>query len=77
MRFSNISNPILILFLLYRQPIEWDRDISALDGQEILVETRERFPIQTSISHNYVNKLICPSNFTNIELKIHLAVKQN
>jgi pole hole protein len=42
-------------FIFNRQQIDWDRDISALDGQEILVETRERFPIQTSISHNYVN----------------------
>ena len=65
-----INNPKWVLFcaqfvlkltlnyvVICRQPIEWDRDISLLEGHEILVETRERFPIQTSISHNYVKQL--------------------
>ncbi|RWS25629.1 serine/threonine-protein kinase A-Raf-like protein [Leptotrombidium deliense] len=39
-----------------RHRIEWDQDICTLEGQEIMVETRERFPISTSISHNFVRK---------------------
>ncbi|RWS16960.1 serine/threonine-protein kinase A-Raf-like isoform X1 [Dinothrombium tinctorium] len=38
-----------------RRKIEWDQEISSLEGQEIVVETRERFPISTSISHNFVS----------------------
>ena len=48
-------NDVMTSWCDHRQPIEWDRDISQLEGHEILVETRERFPIQTSISHNYVS----------------------
>ena len=58
---SNIQSihPLVIHLsvFFYRQPIEWDRDIAQLEGQEILVEIRERFPNQTSISHNFV--IIC------------------
>ena len=38
----------------YRRVINWDDDISLFEGMEIEVVTRERFPISTSISHNFV-----------------------
>ncbi|XP_022245256.1 raf homolog serine/threonine-protein kinase phl-like isoform X3 [Limulus polyphemus] len=39
-----------------RVRIEWDTDITSLEGEEITVEIRERFPITTSISHNFARK---------------------
>ncbi|XP_054162999.1 raf homolog serine/threonine-protein kinase Raf-like isoform X2 [Oppia nitens] len=57
MRRRKLTPEMCSLFIYHnKQPIEWDRDISSLEGQEILVESRERFPIHTSISHNYVRK---------------------
>ena len=31
-------------------------DVSVLDGDEIKVEVSEKFPVTTSISHNFVRK---------------------
>ncbi|CAG2177050.1 unnamed protein product, partial [Oppiella nova] len=57
MRRRRLTPEMCSVFIYHnKQPIEWDTDIALLEGQEILVETRERFPIQTSISHNYVRK---------------------
>ncbi|XP_013782803.1 serine/threonine-protein kinase A-Raf-like isoform X2 [Limulus polyphemus] len=39
-----------------RVRVDWDTDIATLEGEEITVEIRERFPITTSISHNFVRK---------------------
>lgn len=39
-----------------RSRVDWDDDISTLEGEEITVEIRERIPITTSISHNFVRK---------------------
>ncbi|XP_046407232.1 raf homolog serine/threonine-protein kinase Raf isoform X2 [Ischnura elegans] len=36
--------------------IPWDADISTLEGEEISVEIMDKFPITTSISHNFVRK---------------------
>ncbi|CAL8114846.1 unnamed protein product [Orchesella dallaii] len=36
--------------------VPWDLDISKLEGEEIRVEILEKFPIPTSISHNFVRK---------------------
>lgn len=52
--FFPLSN-LLLVFFLGRTPIDWDTDISSLEGQEIIVETREPFAIQTNISHNFVS----------------------
>lgn len=41
--------------------VNWDDDINTLEGEEITVEIRERIPITTSISHNFVS--IQLSNF--------------
>ncbi|GIX94482.1 hypothetical protein CEXT_477251 [Caerostris extrusa] len=39
-----------------RVEVNWDDDISSLEGEEITVEIHERIPITTSISHNFVRK---------------------
>ncbi|XP_076332952.1 serine/threonine-protein kinase A-Raf-like isoform X2 [Tachypleus tridentatus] len=39
-----------------RVRLDWETDIATLEGEEITVEIRERFPITTSISHNFVRK---------------------
>lgn len=36
-----------------KQPIDWDVDVAMLKGDEILVETKDRFPMHTQISHNF------------------------
>jgi len=35
--------------------ISWEADISELNGEEIKVEILDKFPITTSISHNFVS----------------------
>lgn len=37
-------------------PINWDIDISSLECKEIIVKIIDKFPIPTSISHNFVRK---------------------
>lgn len=44
-----------LFFFLFRVRVNWDDDISSLEGEEITVEIRERIPITTSISHNFVS----------------------
>ena len=39
-----------------QKPLPWDMDVSVLDGDEIKVEVSEKFPVTTSISHNFVRK---------------------
>ena len=39
----------------FRRVINWEDDISLFEGMEIVVDTRERFPISSSISHNFVS----------------------
>ncbi|XP_076044124.1 serine/threonine kinase raf oncogene isoform X2 [Oratosquilla oratoria] len=36
--------------------IPWEADISVLEGEEIIVEVLERFPVTTSISHNFIRR---------------------
>lgn len=36
--------------------VPWDLEISKLEGEEIKVEILDKFPIPTSISHNFVRK---------------------
>ncbi|XP_035714274.1 raf homolog serine/threonine-protein kinase Raf isoform X6 [Folsomia candida] len=43
-----ISNPAV--------QIPWESDISKLEGDEVKVEILDKFPIATSISHNFVRK---------------------
>lgn len=39
----------------YKRVMNWEDDISLFEGMEIVVDTRERFPISSSISHNFVS----------------------
>ena len=36
--------------------LSWDMDLSLLEGEEIKVELSDKFPMTTSISHNFVRK---------------------
>ena len=44
------------LLFCFQTPINWDTDISKVDGDKIRVEVYEFFPVTTSISHNFVRK---------------------
>ncbi|UYV82462.1 BRAF [Cordylochernes scorpioides] len=39
-----------------RAPLNWSDDISQLEGEEIEVVIRDKIPVTTSISHNFVRK---------------------
>ena len=39
----------------YRR-VNWEEEIASYEGLELVVATREKFPISTSISHNFVRK---------------------
>lgn len=43
--------------------INWDDEISRYENMEINVTTREKFPISTSISHNFVSSKFFLLNF--------------
>lgn len=55
-----LRNLICEMCRVYRNdsnsPINWDVDISSLDCEEITVKILDKFPIPTSISHNFVRK---------------------
>ncbi|KAG0725163.1 Serine/threonine-protein kinase B-raf [Chionoecetes opilio] len=36
--------------------MSWDYDIALLEGEEIVVEVLEKFPVTTSISHNFIRR---------------------
>ncbi|KAK8392649.1 hypothetical protein O3P69_014822 [Scylla paramamosain] len=36
--------------------MSWDSDIALLEGEEIVVEVLEKFPVTTSISHNFIRR---------------------
>ena len=38
-----------------KMKISWDTDIAHLEGEEIIVEVMDKFPVTTSISHNFVS----------------------
>lgn len=39
---------------VFQVRMSWDSDIALLEGEEIVVEVLEKFPVTTSISHNFV-----------------------
>lgn len=55
-----LRNLICEMCCVYRgdtnTPINWDVDISSLECKEIIVKIIDKFPIPTSISHNFVRK---------------------
>ncbi|XP_066588348.1 raf homolog serine/threonine-protein kinase Raf isoform X3 [Prorops nasuta] len=60
MMLRNLTTEMCAVYILRagnsKQATSWDTDISLLDCDEILVEILEKFPVMTSISHNFVRK---------------------
>ena len=56
----------LIKFL--QSLLSWEQDTALLECDEILVELKEKFPVTTSISHNFVSQVINMNitNFSNL-----------
>ncbi|XP_015113864.1 raf homolog serine/threonine-protein kinase Raf [Diachasma alloeum] len=60
MKLRNLTTEMCIVYILdpdgSKHPIPWDTDISSLECDEISVEISDKFPIATSMSHNFVRK---------------------
>ncbi|XP_058791734.1 raf homolog serine/threonine-protein kinase Raf isoform X2 [Phymastichus coffea] len=60
MKLRNLTTEMCVVYILdgedVKHPIPWDTDISSLECDEISVEILDKFPITTSISHNFVRK---------------------
>ncbi|XP_022203364.2 raf homolog serine/threonine-protein kinase Raf-like, partial [Nilaparvata lugens] len=56
MSFRNITPSMCTVYTLNHEQIEWDADISTIDCDEIKVEIIDKFPVTTSISHNFIRK---------------------
>lgn len=60
MKLRNLTTEMCVVYILgadnSRYLTSWDTDISLLDCDEISVEILDKFPITTSISHNFVRK---------------------
>ncbi|KAK9306325.1 hypothetical protein QLX08_003018 [Tetragonisca angustula] len=59
MKLRNLTTEMCVVYILgadSKYLTSWDTDISLLDCDEISVEILDKFPITTSISHNFVRK---------------------
>ena len=57
MKLRNLTPEMCIVYAVNTDvQIPWDADISMIDTEEIRVEIIDKFPVTTSISHNYVRK---------------------
>lgn len=57
MKLRNLTPEVCIVYnIVSGVQIPWDSDISTIDCEEINVELLEKFPVATSISHNFVRK---------------------
>ncbi|XP_078045033.1 serine/threonine kinase raf oncogene [Augochlora pura] len=60
MKLRNLTTEMCVVYILgvdnSKYLTSWDTDISVLDCDEISVEILDKFPITTSISHNFVRK---------------------
>ncbi|XP_001605107.1 raf homolog serine/threonine-protein kinase Raf [Nasonia vitripennis] len=60
MKLRNLTTEMCVVYIVAsndaKYPIPWDTDISSLECDEISVEILDKFPITTSISHNFVRK---------------------
>lgn len=60
MKLRNLTTEMCAVYILgpdnTKHLISWDADISLLECDEISVEILDKFPITTSISHNFVRK---------------------
>ena len=70
---GKILKPISVLNS--QKPLPWDMDVSVLDGDEIKVEVSEKFPVTTSISHNFVRKTFFSLAFCECCRKLLFTVK--
>ena len=65
----------MLIFYLLQKPLPWDMDVSDLDGDEIKVEVSEKFPVTTSISHNFVRKTFFSLAFCECCRRLLFAVR--
>ncbi|XP_046739402.1 raf homolog serine/threonine-protein kinase Raf-like [Diprion similis] len=60
MKLRNLTPEMCVVYVIGQNdtkiPIPWDTDISSLECDEISVEILDKFPITTSISHNFARK---------------------
>nr|WAK98086.1 B-Raf proto-oncogene serine/threonine-protein kinase [Colaphellus bowringi] len=56
MKLRNLVCEVCCVYLGDSIPVNWDVDISTLNCEEITVKILDKFPIPTSISHNFVRK---------------------
>lgn len=60
MKLRNLKTEMCVVHMIQDSEtklfIPWDTDISTLEYDEISVEILDKFPIPTSISHNFVRK---------------------
>lgn len=56
MNFRNLTTNMCNVYTLNHERIDWDADISTIDSDEIKVEINDKFPVTTSISHNFIRK---------------------
>ncbi|XP_045605457.1 raf homolog serine/threonine-protein kinase Raf isoform X3 [Procambarus clarkii] len=56
--FRKLSPDVCIVYRKTNPKVRmsWDSDISLLEGEEIVVEVLEKFPVTTSISHNFIRR---------------------
>ncbi|KAF7998042.1 hypothetical protein HCN44_009440 [Aphidius gifuensis] len=67
MKLRNLTTEMCVVYTVRNDnskcPIQWDTDISLLECDEISVEISDKFPITTSISHNFVRKTFFSLSF--------------
>ncbi|XP_076654722.1 serine/threonine kinase raf oncogene [Halictus rubicundus] len=67
MKLRNLTTEMCVVYILgtdnSKSLTSWDTDISVLDCDEISVEILDKFPITTSISHNFVRKTFFTLSF--------------
>ncbi|XP_050720887.1 raf homolog serine/threonine-protein kinase Raf-like isoform X3 [Eriocheir sinensis] len=58
LNFRKLSPDVCIVYRKTnpRVRMSWDSDIALLEGEEIVVEVLEKFPVTTSISHNFIRR---------------------
>lgn len=60
MKLRNLTTEMCVVYIVVGEDtkhlIPWDTDISSIECDEISVEILDKFPITTSISHNFVRK---------------------
>lgn len=56
LKLRNLTPEMCAVYALNSENIPWDADISNIDTDEIKIEILDKFPVATSISHNFVRK---------------------